>query len=236
MDAWHSFANPAANPSSASASSLAYARPFIVFSHTDDVCPANRTAHMKKRRRVEPIPPYSFPRVVEKGLVSDTEARELYYIFFSRCHLFIPLFDPAYDTYEGLKTRAPWCFAVALAVASKIRAGNGPPSATFYKGLDEAPGIARSTLDLRVCGGEGGPPGHAAPRGVEHERVAARGPCPAHGARFILHNALEKLADASGKRRSEEERHLVVSARIWLCLYWFDHQCVCVVHGLWRSC
>lgn len=59
-----------------------------------------------------------------------------------------------------------------------------------------------------------------------------------------LHRALEKLADDSdsGKRRSqEEERNLgtanyfngilnltylftVISARIWLCLYWFDHQ------------
>ncbi len=57
-----------------------------------------------------------------------------------------------------------------------------------------------------------------------------------------LHRALEKLADDNGKNRTEEEeRNLgrfarfcgrypvdiaqsVVSARIWLCLYWFDHQ------------
>ena len=31
---------------------------------------------------------------------------------------------------------------------------------------------------------------------------------------------------SSKKRSEEEERNLVVSARIWLCLYWFDHQCV----------
>ena len=94
-----------AYPSSASARSLAYARPFTVFSHTHDVCTANRTARVKKRRRVESIPPYSFPHVVEKRLLPDTEARELYHIFFSACHLFILLFDPAYDTYEGLKAR-----------------------------------------------------------------------------------------------------------------------------------
>lgn len=59
-----------------------------------------------------------------------------------------------------------------------------------------------------------------------------------------LHRALEKLADDSGKQRTEEEERnlgnvsllirlthcsvgtLVVSARIWLCLYWFDHQSV----------
>jgi hypothetical protein len=56
-----------------------------------------------------------------------------------------------------------------------------------------------------------------------------------------LHRALEKMVDGGAKRRTdEEERHLgkcylrvhllnpdfytVVSARIWLCLYWFDHQ------------
>jgi hypothetical protein len=41
-----------------------------------------------------------------------------------------------------------------------------------------------------------------------------------------LHRALETLADPSPTkgRSEEEERDLVVSARIWLCLYWFDHQ------------
>ena len=41
-----------------------------------------------------------------------------------------------------------------------------------------------------------------------------------------LHHALEKLAETNPakKRNPEEERDLVVSARIWLCLYWFDHQ------------
>jgi hypothetical protein len=42
-----------------------------------------------------------------------------------------------------------------------------------------------------------------------------------------LHRALEKLVDDGGKKRSEEEeRDLVVSSRVWLCLYWFDHQSV----------
>lgn len=59
-----------------------------------------------------------------------------------------------------------------------------------------------------------------------------------------LHRALEKLADGGAKRRTDEEERdlgdqllfssahpqlilvllLVISARIWLCLYWFDHQ------------
>jgi hypothetical protein len=42
--------------------------------------------------------------------------------------------------------RTPWTFDAMLAVASKIRSGNGPLSSTFYKCLEEAQGIARSSL------------------------------------------------------------------------------------------
>lgn len=60
-----------------------------------------------------------------------------------------------------------------------------------------------------------------------------------------LHRALGKLAEDNKRRSEEEERHLgmpclvsvikssgfatVVSARVWLCLYWFDHQWVQVL-------
>ncbi|KAG8898955.1 hypothetical protein FRC00_002104 [Tulasnella sp. 408] len=104
------------------------------------------SSQRKKRKRVEPTPRNAFPNVLDKGLVAESEARELYTIFFSGCHLFIPLFDPAYDTFEGLRDRTPFCFDAILAVASKIRAGTGPPSATFHRCLEEAQGIARSTL------------------------------------------------------------------------------------------
>lgn len=207
----------------------------LPFTLTDDACFGNRTARAKRRGWVEPFSPNSFRDVVEKGLVSDAEARELYHIFFSGCHLFIPLFDASYDTYEALKERSPWCFNAVLAVASKIRAGNGPPSVTFYKCLEEAQGIARSTLFGPVVRKEAVqamlllaawstngwlPCGHALRMGLDLE----------------LHLALERLADSGPKRRSEEEeRHLVVSARTWLCIYWFDHQCVYVLQGISRS-
>ena len=66
--------------------------------------------------------------------------------FFAGCHLFIPLFDPNYDTFESLMERTPWTFDSILAIASKIRSGNAPLSPTFYKCLEEAQGIARSSL------------------------------------------------------------------------------------------
>ncbi|KAL1704597.1 hypothetical protein EV121DRAFT_205545 [Schizophyllum commune] len=182
------------------------------------------TAHrVKKRKRAEPIPRNAFPHVVEKGLVSDQEARELYNIFFSGCHLFIPLFDPMYDTYESLMERTPWTFDAILAVAGKIRSGNGPLSPTFYKCLEEAQGIARSSLFGPVVRKE------AVQGMLLLAAWSTNGWLPSgHAMRMALdlglHRALEKLADDSKKRTDEEERDLVVSARIWLCLYWFDHQ------------
>ncbi|KAK7057190.1 transcriptional activator of proteases prtT [Favolaschia claudopus] len=186
--------------------------------------PSASTPRVKKRKRAEPIPRNAFPHVVEKGLVTDLEARELYNIFFAGCHLFIPLFDPMYDTYESLMERTPWTFDAILAVAGKIRSGNGPLSPTFYKCLEEAQGIARSSLFGPVVRKE------AVQGMLLLAAWSTNGWLPSgHAMRMALdlglHRALEKLADDTGKQRTqEEERDLVVSARIWLCLYWFDHQ------------
>ncbi|KAF7376147.1 Transcriptional activator of proteases prtT [Mycena sanguinolenta] len=186
--------------------------------------PSASAPRVKKRKRAEPIPRNAFPHVVEKGLVADSEARELYNIFFAGCHLFIPLFDPMYDTYESLMERTPWTFDAILAVAGKIRSGNGPLSSTFYKCLEEAQGIARSSLFGPVVRKE------AVQGMLLLAAWSTNGWLPSgHAMRMALdlglHRALEKLADDNGKQRTQdEERDLVVSARIWLCLYWFDHQ------------
>lgn len=155
------------------------------------------------------------------------------------------MFDPSYDTFESLMERTPWTFDSILAVAAKIRGGNGPPSPTFYKCLDEAQGIARSSLFGPIVRKE------AVQGMLLLAAWSTNGWLPSgHAMRMALdlglNRALEKLADDSehGKRRvEEEERDLsmfssvvwyrifaerypsVVSARIWLCLYWFDHQC-----------
>ncbi|CCO27197.1 Transcriptional activator of proteases prtT AltName: Full=Zn(2)-C6 zinc finger-containing protein prtT [Rhizoctonia solani AG-1 IB] len=163
---------------------------------------------VKKRKRVEPIPRNAFPNVLEKGLVREDEARELYNIFFSGCHLFIPLFDPAYDTFESLRDRTPFCFDAILAVAAKIRVGYCSVNAVWTSRTER--GRASYAVAIRM----------------EHKRLATKWPCNAYGAGFGPPQSLEKLADgpSEGKRSEAEERDLVVSARIWLCLYWFDHQ------------
>ncbi|THH20434.1 hypothetical protein EUX98_g8589 [Antrodiella citrinella] len=162
--------------------------------------PSNNAPRVKKRKKAEPTPHNAFPHVVEKGLVSDSEARELFHIFFSGCHIFIPVFDPTYDTYESIYDRTPWTFDAILAVASKIRSGTGPLSPSFYKSLEEAQGIARSSLFGPVVRKE------AVQGMLLLAAWSTNGWLPSgHAMRMALdlglHRALEKLADEGGKHR-----------------------------------
>lgn len=94
-----------------------------------------------------------------------------------------------------------------LAVAAKIRAGNGPVGPTFQRCLEEGQGIARSTLFgpivrkeavmamliLSVWSQYGWlPVGHALRMGLD----------------INLHRALDKLSNDEGKRTDTEERDL----------------------------
>jgi hypothetical protein len=105
-----------------------------------------------------------------------------------------------------------------------MKYGSGPPTATFYRCLEEAQGIARSTLFGPVVRKE-------AVQGDLHPRTffivgssqscsrsamlilaawSTSGWLPSgHAMRMALdlglHRALEKLADTNGKKRSEEE-------------------------------
>ncbi|WVR05573.1 hypothetical protein IAU60_002592 [Kwoniella sp. DSM 27419] len=177
---------------------------------------------VKKKKRPDPTPRNPFPDVVTKGLVSEEEARELWDVFFSGCHYYVPLFDKSYDTYEGFIERTPFSTNALLAIAAKIRAGNGPLGQTFQRCLEEAQGIARSTLFgpivrkeaviamllLSVWSQNGWLPcGHALRMGLD----------------MNLHRALDRLANKDEERSEVEERDLVVSARIWLNCYMHEH-------------
>jgi hypothetical protein len=173
----------------------------------------------------EPAPRNPFPHVVEKSLVTDHEARELHSIFFAGCHLFMPLFDPVYDTRDSLLERTPWTFASMSAIAAKIRSGRGPLSQMYYKLVNEAQSLARSSLFGPVVKKE------AVQGMLLLAAWSTNGWRPSgHAMRMALdlglHCALERLSDERSMRirTDEEERNLVISARIWLCLYWFDHQ------------
>jgi hypothetical protein len=135
------------------------------------------------------------------------------------------LFDPNYDTYESLQERTPWTFDTVLAIAGKIRSGTGPLSPAFYKCLDEAQGIARSSMFGPVVRKEAvmGPSPFLS-RGVPLApdldlgmlllaAWSTNGWIPSgHAMRMALelglHRALDKLAEERKRRTEEEERDL----------------------------
>lgn len=100
--------------------------------------------------------------------------------------------------------RTPWTFDAILAVAAKIRSGTGPLIPAFYKCLEEAQGIARSSLFGPVVRKE------AVQGMLLLAAWSTNGWLPSgHAMRMALdlglHRALEKLADEGGKKRTEEE-------------------------------
>lgn len=108
--------------------------------------------------------------------------------------------------------RTPWTFDAILAVAAKIRAGTGPLPPSFYRALEEAQGIARSSLFGPVVRKE------ASQGMLLLAAWSTNGWLPSgHAMRMALdlglHRALDKLAEDGGnkKRTEEEERNLGMS-------------------------
>ncbi|KDE03002.1 hypothetical protein MVLG_06470 [Microbotryum lychnidis-dioicae p1A1 Lamole] len=173
----------------------------------------------RKRPRTQVVPPpNAFPDVVEKGQVEDSTARDVFDVFIQNCLPFFPILDPDYDQYGSIRERTPWSLNSIIAVAA-TRIAHPTPAirAAAEYGLEESQGIARSSLFCPTVRIEGcssmailaawSEPGYLA--GGHALRMAEE---------LNLHRALEKLVDGSRERSLTEQRNLVISARIWLCL------------------
>ncbi|PLB52474.1 hypothetical protein P170DRAFT_489150 [Aspergillus steynii IBT 23096] len=60
------------------------------------------------------------PDVMSKGLIQQGQARKLFNLFMTCAGCFMPIFDPVMDTFDSLRIREPFCFAVILAIASCV--------------------------------------------------------------------------------------------------------------------
>ncbi|KAJ3500300.1 hypothetical protein NM208_g17176 [Fusarium decemcellulare] len=63
--------------------------------------------------------------IIVRGLIDQKHARQLFSSFMMNTTNFLPIFDPIIDSFEMLRTREPFCFAVILFLASCIE---GSPS------------------------------------------------------------------------------------------------------------
>lgn len=155
--------------------------------------------------------------------------------------------------------RTPWTFDSILTISSKIKSGNGPLTPTFYKCLEEAQGIARSTLFGPVVRKEAVMGEFRSwPHITRSIQVfwnqgmlllaawSTNGWLPSgHAMRMALdlglHRALDRLVDESAKKHSDEEErdlgmlYLVGFLQVLTSIQWFPPGSGCASTGLITS-
>ncbi|ORY92446.1 hypothetical protein BCR35DRAFT_297856 [Leucosporidium creatinivorum] len=188
--------------------------------------PVNR-GRARKRRRPMPPPPNAFPDVVTRELVSDATCRQIFAFFIENCLPFFPILDRSYDTYESLRERTPWSInSIVMVAASRMPDPSNEIRQAAEHGSEEAQGIARSSLFGPTVRPEGCQAmGLVAAWQTSNSPYMASGHSLRMSMELGLHRALGKLAEDAqeGRVRSQtEQRSLIVSARIFLCLYWLD--------------
>ncbi|KAJ7706360.1 hypothetical protein B0H17DRAFT_1036885 [Mycena rosella] len=166
-----------------------------------------------------------FPDVVTKNILSETEARELFRIFYHGCSTFLPVFDSNSDTFDALHDRSPFAVDCICMVAARVRDGGGKPSDTYLQTLEEVQTISRATLFSPV---------------TRHEAVQAMilvagwsdngWLSGGHAVRMAMELSMHKAWPSLLKRMNASQidlvadRELVIASRIWFCLYLFEHQ------------
>jgi hypothetical protein len=171
---------------------------------------------------------HAFPDVVDLGLVSETEARELFDLFFSGSSNFLPVYDPTYDTWTDLRMRSPFSISAIVAAGARVRDGGGPMSNTQRVALDHSRKIALGTLFNPVTRIE------AVQSMIVLAAFSDQGWLPTgHAVRMALdmelnHCFMKLLRDNMGQGKTpdqlESDRDIVVGSRVWFCLYMIEHQ------------
>ncbi|KAJ9121862.1 hypothetical protein QFC22_002485 [Naganishia vaughanmartiniae] len=171
---------------------------------------------------------HAFPDIVDLGLVSETEARELFDLFFSGSSNFLPVHDPTYDTWDDLRMRSPFSISAIVAAGARVRDGGGPMSSTQRIALDHSRKIALGTMFTPVTRIE------AVQSMIVLAAFSDQGWLPTgHAVRMALdmelnHCFMKLLRDNMGQGKTpdqlESDRDLVVGARVWFCLYMIEHQ------------
>ncbi|KAI9639233.1 uncharacterized protein MKK02DRAFT_39528 [Dioszegia hungarica] len=58
---------------------------------------------------------------VDSGLCTEAEGHQLFKLFFENSHAFMPVFDPAVDTWYSLRQRSPFCISAIIYIAKKTQ-------------------------------------------------------------------------------------------------------------------
>ncbi|KAK7468717.1 hypothetical protein VKT23_003220 [Stygiomarasmius scandens] len=167
----------------------------------------------------------TFPDLVTKNMIPESEARELFRIFYHGCSTFLPVFDVNNDTFEALHERSPFAVNCICMVAARVRDGGGKPSEIYIKCLEEAQSISCATLFSPVSRVEA-VQAMTLVSGWSDNGWLSGGHAVRMGMELSLHKAWPRLLRRmnANKASATEDRELVVAARTWFCLYLFEHQ------------
>ncbi len=171
---------------------------------------------------------HAYPDVVALGLVPEPEARELFDLYFAGSSNFVPVYDPAVDTWDALRIRSPFSISTIISVGARVRDGGGYMSETHRASLDHSRKIAIGTMFTPVARVE------AVQAMVLLAAFNDNGWLPGgHAVRMAVDMGLDKcftklvrLGMGVGKKPEEveDQRPLVIGARVWFCLYLVEHQ------------
>jgi len=197
-------------------------------SRTRSPSPDPRSRRPSKKRRVYNMPPriVKFPDVVSKGIITESEALDLFKIFFHGCSTFLPIFDSSVDTFASLHERSPFAVDSICMVAARVRDGGGKPSEVHTKCLQEVQSISCATLFAPVLRVEA-VQAMILVSGWSDNGWLSGGHAVRMALELSLHKAWPKLLRRiEGNKASDgpEDREFIMGARTWFCLYLFEHQ------------
>ncbi|WWC59868.1 uncharacterized protein I303_102430 [Kwoniella dejecticola CBS 10117] len=182
----------------------------------------------KKRKRstnsqIDHSPTPKLLDPVAEGICDEIYGRQLFELFFRGAHAFIPVYDPAIDTWDSLRRRSSFSVSVILFVGQKIMDAGNEASDLQRRLKEHAENIGKSTLFSPIANAEalqamivlaswgdtGWRPGsHAISMAIDME----------------LYRCLPRLAERQYSEKDHQtssivadaERRLVIGARLWL--------------------
>lgn len=81
------------------------------------------TSSMKRKRLHFEVWPVAAPDFITMGLVSMEEAESYFSTFFQGCHQYVPVFDPHFDSLQGIRSRSGVLFCTICAAGCRILKG-----------------------------------------------------------------------------------------------------------------
>ncbi|KIM31839.1 hypothetical protein M408DRAFT_327253 [Serendipita vermifera MAFF 305830] len=170
------------------------------------------------------------PDVIEKGVITDAEARELYALYFAGCYRILAMFDPNLDTYDSLRRRSPFCFCCLLMVGAKVRDGGGQPSNIQLALENEVTEAVKDTL-LRPVKRIEMVQGMLLLAAWSNSTGGTGWIAAGHAVRCAVDLGLDRALRNLSKRvhegnvgNSETDQNLVRACRTWCALFVFEYQ------------